>query len=384
MTPGARVAAAIEVLDAIQSGSAAEQALLRWARASRFAGSKDRAAVRDHVFDALRHWRSDPVRGGGTDGRARMIGRLRGIGADLGAFFHGEGHAPAPLSADEQARGRIPTGADGLDVPDWLWPHIQDLAEQSAEQLAQVWQTRAPVTLRVQTRRMSLEAAQAHLEGEGISARPNERADTAMTLEAGARRLKSTRLYQDGIVELQDASSQAVVAGLPCGQRVLDYCAGGGGKALALAAEGRDVTAHDIDPKRMSDLPDRAKRAQTPVTLVTPDRLTRAEPFDLVLCDAPCSGSGAWRRSPEGKWTLTPERLAALNALQLNVLEKAASYVAHNGTLAYATCSVLPSENETLIAAFQAQHPEWQLQNSRNWPVDSLGDGFFTAHLTRG
>jgi 16S rRNA (cytosine967-C5)-methyltransferase len=121
VTPGARVAAAIEILDSVQSGQPAEQALTRWARSSRFAGSGDRAAIRDYVYDALRHWRSDAVRGGGVSGRARMIGRLRAQGNDIAALFNAMGHAPAPLTPEEEAAGQISDQmGDLLDLPDWL------------------------------------------------------------------------------------------------------------------------------------------------------------------------------------------------------------------------------------------------------------------------
>ena len=383
MTPGARVAAAIEILDAISGGAAAEQALLRWARASRFAGSKDRAAIRDFVFDALRHWRSDAARGGGPSGRARMLGRLRASGTDPETLFTGAGHAPAPLAIEELEAGPAPSGAEALDVPDWLWPRLLDEYGSKAEEIAQLWQNRAPVTLRVHPGRISRGDAAEALIQSGIEAQANSRSPTALTLGEGARRLKEHPLYLDGLVELQDAASQAVIDALPQAARVLDYCAGGGGKALALAARGSDVTAHDIDPARMSDLPMRAARAQTPVTVARREDMGDVRPFDLVLCDAPCSGSGAWRRSPAGKWSLTPARLAELSALQVQVLESAMAHVTPGGTLAYATCSVLADENEKVIDTFLTRQSGWDVHFQKKLQIDREGDGFYTAHLTR-
>lgn len=168
------------------------------------------------------------------------------------------------------------------------------------------------------------------------------------------------------------------------GGRVIDYCAGGGGKALALAADtGRQVFAHDIDPGRMADLPARATRAGATITPLAGNEVAETAPFDVVLCDAPCSGSGAWRRAPEGKWTLTAERLAALIDLQDDILDRAASLTAPGGTLAYATCSVFRVENEDRTAAFIARHPGWRCTFERRFDVGPEGDGFYTAHLMR-
>ena len=174
------------------------------------------------------------------------------------------------------------------------------------------------------------------------------------------------------------------MAALPDAPRVLDYCAGGGGKALALAAQpDREVFAHDHDPARMRDLPERAARAGARVSLLEGAAVADAGPFDLVLCDVPCSGSGAWRRAPQGKWLLTPERLAALNAVQDQILGTVTELVAPGGTLAYATCSVLKSENEDRIAAFLGAHPDWSCTFEQRFAVNADGDGFYTAHLKR-
>ena len=200
------------------------------------------------------------------------------------------------------------------------------------------------------------------------------------------RRLRNSAAFRDGLVELQDAASQAVVEALPLapGQRVLDYCAGGGGKTLAIGA-GAEVTlfAHDAAPRRMRDLPERAARAGLSVTLLEGPELARAAPFDLVLCDVPCSGSGAWRRAPEGKWRLTEAALEAVIETQAEILDRAAGLVAPGGILAYATCSMLTRENGGQIEAFLARHPDWRCTWQRSWPVTGGADGFFSAQLTR-
>ena len=383
MTPEARVAAAIDIIDAIEGGQAAEQALTRWARQSRFAGSKDRASVRDHVFAALRHWRSDAVRGGGHSGRARMIGRLRAQDIDPATVFTGQGYGPDVLNDVELASGTVVAeGAEQFDVPDWLWTTlVADLGPEGAVSTARLWQDRAPVTLRVNAHRCTRADAQAQLADDGIKTQENDRAPLALTVVEGARRLRNSSMYTDGLIELQDASSQAVVAALPAGKTVLDYCAGGGGKALALSAEGRRVTAHDANPDRMRDLPDRANRAGLEISCVSTEALSGV--YDIVLCDAPCSGSGSWRRSPQGKWDLTQEKLDDLLALQGDILDQAMRYVAPGGTLVYVTCSVFNAENEEQAHAFGERYPHWKVVKQDRWDVDLLGDGFFAAHLTR-
>ncbi len=387
MTPAARVQAAIEVLDRIRSGDPAERALTGWARRSRYAGSKDRAAVRDHVFDVLRCRRSYAALGGDATGRGLMLGALRTAGLDPETLFGATPHAPAPLSDRERAAGAAPRpGAEELDMPDWLWPALTASLGAGAADYARALKTRAPVHLRVNLRKATPETVCADLAGDGILARPHPGADTALEITRGARRLRQSRAYLLGHVELQDAASQAVVAALPLrdGMRVLDYCAGGGGKALAMAARADiDLFAHDAAPQRMRDLPARAARAGVRFRALATAELAKSGPFDLVLCDVPCSGSGAWRRAPEGKWALSAAQLDDLCAVQARILSRAAGLVAGPGLLAYATCSVLSQENGAQIDGFVADHPGWRAGFRRSWMVQDGTDGFYTAHLTR-
>ncbi|WP_415920644.1 RsmB/NOP family class I SAM-dependent RNA methyltransferase [Tateyamaria sp. SN6-1] len=384
MTPGARVAAAIEIIDRIVDGTPAEQALTRWARGSRFAGSKDRAAIRDHVFDHLRHWRSDAVRGGGTSGRARMIGRLRGAGVDPSTMFDGQGHAPAALTDAERSAGSVPQErGDAVDLPDWLLPHFDVSLGGDADAAARALQDRAPVTLRVNTAIADVETVAGTLSAEGIETVPNPRATTALTVKTGARRVRLSNAYETGAVELQDAASQVAMAEVTGQGRALDFCAGGGGKALALAARGWDVTAHDADAERMRDLPARAARGTHRIAICTPDMVQGLTEFDVVLCDAPCSGAGTWRRAPEAKWRLTPKRLQSLVDLQADILDTAVDHVAPGGALYYATCSILNVENFQQIERFVERHPAWRCDEMWHWPVDGWGDGFFMARLLR-
>jgi 16S rRNA (cytosine967-C5)-methyltransferase len=381
MTPGARISAAIEVLDRIRAGEPAEKALTNWARGARYAGSKDRAALRDHVFSVLRCWRSCAARGNGENGRALMLGSLRAQGLDTDGIFTGEGHAPARLTEPERSPG-VPDAAAARDLPDWLWPRFVASLGTAAEAAAEALRARAPIMLRVNPRRAARAVAQARLVDEGIVTRPVEIANNALQVLEGERKITGSQSYADGWIELQDGSSQAAMEALevPDGARVLDYCAGGGGKVLALASRVEGAFfAHDAAPQRMRDLPARAARAKVEVRVVTqPEGL-----FDVVLCDAPCSGSGTWRRTPEAKWALTPERLAELTQLQGRILTEAAPHVAPGGVLAYATCSVLEEENQEVIRRFSSNNPEWALSHTQHWPISETGDGFYLAQLKR-
>jgi 16S rRNA (cytosine967-C5)-methyltransferase len=383
MTPAARDAAAIAVLDRWAAGEAAEAALIRWARGARYAGSGDREAVRDIVFAALRRARSTAAYGGSETGRGRLLGLAREAGQRPQGWT-GLAHAPSPLSAAEGALFDAPlpglARAVRLDCPDWLLPEFDAAFGASTDTVLEALRHRAPVFLRAHAGRGGAAAAAAALADDGITTQPHPLSPWALQVMSGARRLRLSVALRDGLVEPQDAASQAVVAAFAgrLGPRasVLDYCAGGGGKALALAALGHDVCAHDADPVRMRDLPARAARAGTPITILSRVRGRWAG----VLADVPCSGSGSWRRAPEGKWALTPPRLAALVELQARILAQAATLVAPGGLLGYATCSVLPQENAAAVK-FLSSNPGWRCELLQYWsPLDG-GDGFHLSVL---
>lgn len=382
MTPAARLSAAIEVLDRILAGSPAEQALTNWGRASRYAGSGDRNAVRDLVYDALRCKRSFAARGGAETGRGLILGGLRMQGADITALLSGEGHAPQPVN--EAEAGQTPSGLAALDCPDWLGPRLQDSLGADFPAVMQAMQQRAPVFLRVNLGKTSVEEAQAALQQDGIETITHDLSKTALQVTENARKIQKSTAYLSGQVELQDAASQAVVDAVPLrdGQRVLDYCSGGGGKALALAARCKvQVFAHDADPRRMRDLPARAKRADATISIV--DNPEKAGYYDVILIDVPCSGSGSWRRDPQGKWALTEAKLTALCTLQAGILDKVAPMLKANGVLAYATCSMLQDENDAQIAAFLQRHHGWESSFQRRFTPLQGADGFFVGLLTR-
>lgn len=376
MTPGARAAAAIAVLDRVLVGEPAEKALTNWGRASRFAGSGDRAAVRDLVFDALRKRSSAAALGGGLTGRGLILGLARAAGQE--ALFSGEGHAPRPPGRDEQ--GHDPDAGESLDMPDWLVPDLRDSLGADFVAVADALRNRAPVFLRVNLGKGDRTAATSLLAREGIVASPHPLATTALEVTENARKIQASQAYLSGLVELQDASSQAVVEALPLadGMTVLDHCAGGGGKTLAMAARAQlRLVAHDAHPRRMADLPERARRAGAKVTLT--DRPETGAPYDLVLVDAPCSGSGSWRRDPEGKWKISPEALAEIEQTQIAILDRVAPMLRPGGVLAYVTCSLLARENGVQARAFVDRHPGWHLDREQTLTPLQGGDGFYLA-----
>lgn len=393
MTPAARVQAAVGLLDRVLAGTPAEQALTGWARAARYAGSGDRAAVRDHVYDCLRCLRSFTALAGAAvpSGRALMVGALRAAGTAPQDIFTGGPHGPAPLTEAEAAALATAPAFAALpeavraDCPDWLTGPLRQALGADFGPVMTALRARAPVFLRANLARITRDAAVAALTEDGIGAAPHPLAPGALIVSGNPSRIKQSRAYLEGLVELQDAASQAAVELLPLrdGLAVLDYCAGGGGKTLAMAARARlSLTAHDAAPGRLRDLRPRAARAGVRVEVAEAPRL-RGRSFDLVLVDAPCSGSGTWRRTPDAKWRLTEARLRDLTALQDQILGEAARHVRPGGTLAYMTCSLLAGENEQRVSAHLSRHADFHAGAVRRFsPLDG-GDGFFVALLTR-
>lgn len=402
MTPAARIQAAIDIVDRWRSGTdQLDRVLATWGRDNRYAGSGDRRAIADLVYDAARRLRSAGwVAGAGEDatgedatGRDILLGSLLLDGRDhaaLAALFAGQGYGPPALDAAEAARlGRPLEEAPRpvrLDFPDWLAPHFEHLPDA----VLAAMRDRAPLFLRANLLRADREAAIAALAEEGIVAEPGPLSPTCLRVIDGGRHVARSGAFAEGLVEVQDAASQAVAdfAGAAPGETVLDYCAGAGGKTLALAARmgGRgDLTAHDIEPGRLDRLHGRAGRAGVEVTLRGPGETEDlALSCDLVLVDAPCSGSGTWRRNPDAKWRLTPRALAAHLDVQDAVLARAAAAVRPGGRLVYATCSLIEAENGDRARAFLASHPEFRAGRPPLRLTDpEAGDGFFACEFLR-
>ncbi|QMU57656.1 MAG: RsmB/NOP family class I SAM-dependent RNA methyltransferase [Boseongicola sp.] len=384
MTPAARLQASADILDRILAGEAAEKVLTTWARKNRYAGSGDRAAIRGIVFDAYRRKRSLGWLGGEETGRGLIIGKLRDQGTEVSSIFDGQGYGPVALSEDEKTAGvalKDAPAAVRLDVPDWLAETLIDDLGSEAEVILGVMRHRAPIFLRANLAKTDRVGLLDRLATEGIGAGSHALAETAVEVEGEPRNLTRLPSFEDGLFELQDAASQAVIERLKdhlAGARVLDYCAGGGGKSLAMAALGaKEVVAHDAEPGRMHDLPARAARGAVSIEIAHDPRGM----FDVVLCDAPCSGSGAWRRQVDAKWTLTETRLKELCVIQQDILEKAKTLVQPGGTLAYVTCSMLKVENHVQVQSFLDANPGWDAELIEQLTPLQGGDGFFASIL---
>ncbi|MEM9044384.1 MAG: RsmB/NOP family class I SAM-dependent RNA methyltransferase [Pseudomonadota bacterium] len=391
MRPDARVQAAIDVLGRwLNAEQPVERILADWGRSNRYAGSGDRRAIADLVYDAIRRKRSAAWLSGSEDARGVILGSLIANQSDAEALFSGSGHGAEKLSRTERQAVLAPAALTAapwgvrVDLPDWLEPEVNGLDEAPLVQLKE----RAPLDLRVNRLKSDPDTALARLAEEDISARSGPLTPDCLRVVAGAHRIHRSKAYLDGLVEIQDAASQAgaLFADVRPGETVLDFCAGGGGKTLALAAMqqgcGR-LEAFDISSARLSQIPDRARRAGASVTLLNKDDLVAREgQFDCVFVDAPCSGSGAWRRTPEAKWRLTPEGLGELRDQQLRIMTSAMAYVAEEGRLIYATCSLFKSENGDQVRRFDSSDHRLSLQMSHSWTDLRDGDGFYAANLS--
>ncbi len=390
MTPPARLSAAIEVLTDIEARRRpAADALKDWGLAHRFAGSGDRAAIAGLVYDALRRKASSVWLMGEASPRAELIGMLRRerrLGtADIEALCSGARYAPAPLTeAERTALGRdslasapaqtIPAYVEG-EYPEWLDPHFARVFgdERAAEGAALA--TRAPLDLRVNTLMTERDAVLpklAHLNAEPARWSP---VGLRIRLAADAKNpaIHAEPAFLKGQIEIQDEGSQvaALLAGAKPGEQVVDLCAGAGGKTLVLAGamENRgQIYATDTDKRRLAPIHARIERAgarniQVRTPKGTADILgDLAGRADLVLIDAPCTGTGTWRRNPDAKWRIRPGALAERIKQQDVVLDRAAALVKPGGRISYVTCSVLEEENGDRLRAFAARHPDFSVE----------------------
>ena len=429
MRSGARLQAAIEVLtDISDRHRPAGAALQDWGRSHRFAGSGDRAAIGNLVYDALRRRASIAWAMDGETPRALALGAA-GFGWDikaeeLSSWFRDDKFAPAPLEAaemkalDSQDLSKAPDWVQA-DIPEWLFGAFQDNFDDQAIVEGQALAKRPPTDLRVNRlkgkRDKVLKALKRHgpiatkLSPDGIRLNPSARAGRSPNVQVEAG-------FQRGHFEVQDEGSQIVsqLVFAQAGEQVLDYCAGAGGKTLALAGMMENkgqIYSYDADRNRLARIYDRLKRAGARnVQVRSPDEGALDDligQMDRVVVDAPCSGSGVWRRRPDAKWRLTEQALQNRAIEQTAILRDAAAFVKPGGYLCYITCSVLAQENERRISDFLDNAAEFQpisagevwqdlfgLNDCKPWSADGCSitltpastdtDGFFFAVLHKG
>ncbi len=393
MMPAARLQAAIEILDGIAAQSAgkspggpAEQVVNDYLRQRRYIGSKDRRAVTAMTYDVLRHrarldWWLRRGQAETAAARQQLLAYLllceERDPETLRSLFDGSRYAPPALSEAETAllerlaaaaRAAEPPAWVAREVPDWLAPRFEAAFGADAPAQAEALLQEAPVDLRVNTLLTTREAARAALAEEDIATTPTPLSPLGLRLD-GRRALRASQAFRAGFVELQDEGSQ--LAALLCDARpglaVADVCAGAGGKTLALAAAMRGagrLLAMDAEQARLDRSALRLKRAGATFVERRAVKDPAAEQdlqgqFDRVLVDAPCSGSGAWRRHPDARWRLTPEALEGYKTAQRELLRGAAGLVRPGGRLVYVTCSLLPEENRDQAEAFLAAAPDF-------------------------
>ena len=421
MRDGGRIAAAIEVLDDMdQRHKPVRLALKAWGDGARYAGAKDRAFVSGLVLDALRRRRSLAWAMGEESNRARVLGALRVAWdwpLDRLAAAAGEEYGPGALSDGERMRLAEPRSLDTApdavrgDYPDWADPALERVFGAGRGEEARALAERASVDLRANTLKSDVAHVMKALETFGpvqAGMAANAVRIPAPAASERAAPVEASPGFEKGWFEVQDLGSQiaAACAGEIKGKQVLDFCAGGGGKTLALAAamgNTGQLYAYDADARRLTDTVRRSQRAgvrnlqvRSPIEK-DPLRGLEAK-MDLVFVDAPCTGSGTWRRHPDAKWRLSPEQLERRMAEQDAVLDGAAPFVKAGGRLVYVTCSLFAEENEDRVAAFLARTPEFAVVPAagaadafltaegylRLTPRGAGTDGFFVATLRRG
>ena len=410
--PG-RLAAAIEVLEDIDKRHRpVAEGLKAWGLNNRFAGAGDRAAIGNLVYDALRRRASHAYAMGEDTPRAVVLSvAVRDWGStpeELNDLFSQDAHAPSILSADEAHRLSVKEPWLGApdhvlaDLPEWAVPSIERSLGGNWVNEGRALATRPPLDLRVNTLRSDRARVLKSLDRFGaVEARI---ASNGIRIEAGTRDSRTPNVqveegYLKGWFEIQDQGSQivAALAGAVPGEQVLDLCAGAGGKTLAMAAamgNKGQIFAYDSDRHRLAPIYDRLKRSGVRNVQVRPPNAGAlddlAGKMDRVVIDAPCTGSGTWRRQPHAKWKLNAEQVAARVAEQKTILTEGIRYVKPGGTLVYITCSVLDEENEEQAAGFFAAHPEFEpiapgaVANARGGrhgvaltPLTAETDGFF-------
>ena len=435
MTPGARIAAAIDILAEIEKGErAADGIAADYFRHRRYIGAKDRAQVAGHVYAVLRHraiidwWIGRAAKAAvAPAARSRMIGALllidRATPGEIAASFDGGRFRPAPLSPAET---RLAQGLDGRtlthpempravanDLPAWLLPYLDAVFGRHLDDEMAALNAPAPIDLRVNSLKADRETARRALAAEHIAAEPTPWSPLGLRLWQRIP-LAGLAAFKEGLVEVQDEGSQvaALIADARPGMRVVDFCAGAGGKTLALAAQMKNrgkLVACDVAAWRLERAGQRLRRAgvtnvERRVLASERDAWVKrhASGFDRVFVDAPCLGIGSWRRNPDGKWRTTPNDLAELLPRQRDILESAARLVRPGGRVIYVTCSLLREENEAQAESFLASTPDFALYPAGRAWAETVGgrspggadylrltparhgtDGFFVAQFER-
>ncbi len=420
MTPSARVQGAIDLLAAVATWEKPADAVANaWFRDRHFIGSGDRREISARVWNIIRDWRKLTWRLRSDDARLLIAAAMLLEGATLArveALYDGAAHSPRPLEDGERAALRPLEGASRLhprmpddvrlEVPAWILPRLRDRFGADTEAELAALLAEAPLDLRVNLLKTDRETARAALAAEGIEAQPTPLSPWGLRV-VGRRPVVTGKAFRDGWIEIQDEGSQivALLTGARPGMRVLDYCAGAGGKTLALAmtmANKGHVVAADVSAPRLEGAVRRLRRAGVHNVerhlVEAGDKWAkrRAGSFERVLVDAPCTGTGTWRRNPDARLRLAETDLLELVAKQQAILAADAKLLRPGGRLVYAVCSVLAQEGVEQVERFLAAEPGWRVVPARQaWPDAPTSpylatsprqhgmDGFFAAVVER-
>ena len=379
----------IEILDTYLNEAKIDFVLRKWAIKHRFAGSSDRRKIKDIIFDIIRQKKSCEHVGGGFSGRNLLIGYLKLKGTELSSVFDNSKFGPEELTIKEQNINVDFSNLSNiyeLDFPSWLIPILRRSLLNEFSNVVKALRNRSHIQLRVNLKKISRLNAMKKLQKNNIECEINELCSTALNVLNGAQHILTSPCFENGFVELQDAGSQLVseLIEINYNDKVLDMCAGAGGKSLAISCGAElDATyfAWDINFDRMKDIDARSKRAGVKIEKVI--KLSSKSFYNKIIIDAPCSGSGSWRRDPEGKWRLDEDILDNYVKTQKELILKGLKLLAPRGQILYITCSILDIENDKLIDDLISSVLSLRLVKSISLVPSSKSDGFYGAVLEK-
>ncbi len=399
MKDDSRAKAAIEILDEFLKGRNLNNILATWNRNNKFAGSSDREKIRDFVFEVLRLRNTlkypFEIENIYESGRILIFSYILYKSKKIEDFFTGSKYGPSPLNIEEEnvlekfIANEVKFFDIKYNVPDFLIEDLKFSLGKKFEIIMSILDNRAPISIRVNFGKADLFEVKKKLKNEGIDTEICLGSIQALKILNNFRRVKMSQSFQEGLFEIQDLNSQKVIE--DCNffkyEKFLDFCSGAGGKILCLASllKGRgSFFAYDKDKIKLEKLRFRAKKAGVEVDIIEKKEINKFyKSFDCVVLDVPCSGSGAWRRNPQQKWRITQKLIDNLIRLQFSLLQQAKNLLKDNGKLIYITCSLLRSENESVIESFILKNPGFSIIRQKNYYPSETGDGFYCAELLK-
>ncbi len=399
MKDDARAKAAIEILDEFLKGRNLNNILETWNRNNKFAGSSDREKIRDIVFDVLRLRKTlkhpFEVENIYESGRSLIFSYILYKSKKIEDIFTGSKYGPSQLNIIEEnvlkkfITNKVKFFVIKYNVPDFLIKDLKFSLAERFEIIMSILDRRSPISIRVNFSKADLFKVKEKLKNEGVDTEICPGSVQGLRILNNFRRVKMSQSFQEGLFEFQDLNSQKVIE--DCNfleyEKFLDFCSGAGGKILCLASlrKGRgSFFAYDKDKIKLEKLRFRAKKAGADVHIVEKKEINKFyKSFDCVVLDVPCSGSGSWRRNPQQKWRINQKLIDDLIRLQFSLLHQAKNLVKDNGKLIYITCSLLRSENESVIESFISKNPRFSIVRQKNYYPSEIGDGFYCAELLK-